>query len=355
MNISKKILVIEDDFIQSRILQNILRQNAYDVFEANTGARGIELALKIKPDLILCDVNMEPLNGFQVYDILNDSLMIDSVPFIFITGNSSLNDVRAGMNLGADDYFIKPVDKDALIFGIEKRLSRFIRMKDIGQKKFNALFNLSPNGIFMFDNNSIIEANPAFLKTTGIEQEKLSSYKLTDILTKSAYDAIRERLDRCSKGLISQFFETVCLRIKDKELPGIEMYITHYEKNAFHSLMQGLIILGAKNKYEKVLNPFLYGNLPNNGMDSKKNKTIRNSSSFDIQMEIKDSIDFFSKREIEVLTLSLNGLPMKMIADQLSISARTVEKHRANLMEKTNSKNMIEVIVFALRNNLIEI
>jgi DNA-binding NarL/FixJ family response regulator len=51
----------------------------------------------------------------------------------------------------------------------------------------------------------------------------------------------------------------------------------------------------------------------------------------------------------------MEGLPMKQIADKLSISDRTVEKHRANLMVKTNSKNMIEVIVFALRNNLIEI
>lgn len=355
MKIRKKILVIDDDFIQSRILQNILQQNSYNVFEANTGTEGIELALKIKPDLILCDINMEPLNGFQVYDILNDSLLIDNVPFIFVTSNSSLNDVRAGMNLGADDYFIKPVDKEALLFGVEKRLSRFVRMKDIGQKKFKALFNLSPNGIFLFDKNSIIEANPAFLKVTGIEQEKLSSYKLPDLLTKSAYEAIRERLDRCSKGLISHFFETVCLKTKDNELTGIELYITYYEKNAFHTLMQGLIISGAKNKYDEVFNPFLYGSMQSNAIGSKKSIQKRNSSSFDTQLETKDSIDFFSKREIEVLTLSLNGLPMKVIADQLSISARTVEKHRANLMEKTNSRNMIEVIMFALRHNIIEI
>jgi DNA-binding NarL/FixJ family response regulator len=64
--------------------------------------------------------------------------------------------------------------------------------------------------------------------------------------------------------------------------------------------------------------------------------------------------DFFSGRENQVLNLSMEGLPIKIIANKLSISNRTVEKHRAKLMEKTNSKNMIEVIIFALRNNLVD-
>jgi len=65
--------------------------------------------------------------------------------------------------------------------------------------------------------------------------------------------------------------------------------------------------------------------------------------------------DLFSEREKEVLCLSMQGHPTKIIADKLSISDRTVEKHRANLMEKTNSNNMIEVIVYSLKNNLINI
>jgi len=65
--------------------------------------------------------------------------------------------------------------------------------------------------------------------------------------------------------------------------------------------------------------------------------------------------DFFTDRENQVLSLSMEGLPIKVIADKLSISDRTVEKHRAKLMEKTNSKNIIEVIIFALRNHLIHI
>ena len=69
----------------------------------------------------------------------------------------------------------------------------------------------------------------------------------------------------------------------------------------------------------------------------------------------KQKNKFFSKRENQVLCLSMEGLPTKIIADKLSISDRTVEKHRSRLMEKTNSNNMIEVIIFSLRNNLMEI
>ncbi len=64
---------------------------------------------------------------------------------------------------------------------------------------------------------------------------------------------------------------------------------------------------------------------------------------------------FFTKRESQILCMTMEGLPIKAIADRLAISDRTVEKHRASLMEKSGANNMIEVIVFALRNSLVEI
>jgi len=67
------------------------------------------------------------------------------------------------------------------------------------------------------------------------------------------------------------------------------------------------------------------------------------------------SESLFSKREQEVLKLSCKGLPIKIIADELSISDRTVEKHRASLMEKTGSKNIVEVIIYALKNELVDL
>jgi DNA-binding NarL/FixJ family response regulator len=73
------------------------------------------------------------------------------------------------------------------------------------------------------------------------------------------------------------------------------------------------------------------------------------------QLSLKNNNSFFTERENQVLTLSMEGLPIKIIADKLSISDRTVEKHRTKLMEKSGSSNMIEVIIFALRNSLVEI
>jgi len=73
-------------------------------------------------------------------------------------------------------------------------------------------------------------------------------------------------------------------------------------------------------------------------------------------IKVKKQLDsIFSDRENQVLHLSMEGLPIKIIADRLSISDRTVEKHRSSMMVKTNSNNMIEVIIYALRNNLIDI
>jgi DNA-binding NarL/FixJ family response regulator len=72
------------------------------------------------------------------------------------------------------------------------------------------------------------------------------------------------------------------------------------------------------------------------------------------QLPGNDSGRFFSKRENQVLYLSMEGLPIKMIADKLSISSRTVEKYRTKLMQKSGASNMVEVIVFSLKNGLIK-
>ena len=93
---------------------------------------------------------MSPVDGYQVYNVLKESSLIDCVPFIFLSGNSDLQDIRFGLNLGVDDYFVKPFDNDNLIQSIEKRLSKYRRLKEIGKQEFNTLFKAEPLRDFSF-------------------------------------------------------------------------------------------------------------------------------------------------------------------------------------------------------------
>jgi DNA-binding NarL/FixJ family response regulator len=120
----KKILVIEDEPEMRRNLVTILRLEKYHPLAAENGRAGVELAKKEKPDLILCDVMMPELDGYGVLDALRGDAGIVTIPFIFLTAKGEKPDIRAGMNLGADDYLTKPVAKADLLAAIRSRLER---------------------------------------------------------------------------------------------------------------------------------------------------------------------------------------------------------------------------------------
>jgi DNA-binding NarL/FixJ family response regulator len=124
---TKKILVIEDEPEMCRNLTTILRLERFHPLPAGNGYLGIELAKKEKPDLILCDVMMPELDGYGVIAALRADPATVTIPFIFLTARGEKPDIRAGMNLGADDYLTKPVAKADLLAAIRSRLKRAVQ------------------------------------------------------------------------------------------------------------------------------------------------------------------------------------------------------------------------------------
>ena len=120
----KKILVIEDEPQMRRNLTTILRLEKFQPIAAENGRVGAELAKKEMPDLILCDVMMPELDGHGVLQSLRADSATAAIPFIFLTAKGEREDLRTGMNLGADDYLTKPVAKTELLAAITARLQR---------------------------------------------------------------------------------------------------------------------------------------------------------------------------------------------------------------------------------------
>jgi len=121
----KKILIIEDDKGINESLCDILELSGYHTLSANDGKEGYNKILSEKPDLVICDINMPELNGFELLGAINQRLSGELLPvFIFLTAKVENQDIRQGMNLGADDYVTKPFDLNELLEIIKMRLEK---------------------------------------------------------------------------------------------------------------------------------------------------------------------------------------------------------------------------------------
>lgn len=118
-----KILIIEDETDLRDTIAAILSISDFVVCSAADGESGLELVMKEKPDLIICDVNMPILNGFGVLTELKKRFSDDTMPiFLFLTASVQEDDIAKGMKLGANDYIMKPFDVDSLLQAINKNI-----------------------------------------------------------------------------------------------------------------------------------------------------------------------------------------------------------------------------------------
>jgi CheY-like chemotaxis protein/CRP-like cAMP-binding protein len=127
----KTILIIEDDTVLRETTAEILELENYKVVTAANGKRGVEQAKIMLPDIIVCDIMMPEMDGYEVLKILSEYEETKRIPFIFLSAKTEVLDVRKGMDLGADDYLTKPVKEDLLISAIESRLAKAALLNEV--------------------------------------------------------------------------------------------------------------------------------------------------------------------------------------------------------------------------------
>lgn len=120
----KKILVIEDEKSVLNNILEILESGGFKATGAKSGTLGIRLAKEQSPHLILCDIMMPEVDGYNVLNALKSETLTATIPFIFVTAKTEHDDVRHGMNLGIDDYITKPFRRMELLDTIAIRLQR---------------------------------------------------------------------------------------------------------------------------------------------------------------------------------------------------------------------------------------
>ncbi len=119
-----KILIIEDETSLRENLHEILSLHDYEVIEAENGYVGIHKIFNERPNLVICDILMPEIDGYSVLKTVRDSRVFNNLPFIFLTAKTSHEELRLGMELGADDYITKPFVMNDLLKIIKLRLER---------------------------------------------------------------------------------------------------------------------------------------------------------------------------------------------------------------------------------------
>ncbi len=140
-----KILVVEDsDDLRENII-SLLEINDYEVCVAENGYEGLQLAIKEVPDLIISDRMMPVMEGTQMLQELRNNPVTSNIPFIFLTAKSSRQDIREGMNYGADDYLPKPFEAPELLNAVKTRLEKKVKADEILDKVYKNISQSIPH------------------------------------------------------------------------------------------------------------------------------------------------------------------------------------------------------------------
>ncbi|MCX6282422.1 MAG: PAS domain S-box protein [Bacteroidetes bacterium] len=202
----KKVLLIEDDRIILETTSDFLETSGFEVLKASNGDEGVSLAKVKSPDLILCDILMPGMNGHEVYRILQNDITTADIPFIFLSSLTEKQDIRAGMQMGADDYITKPANPGELLKAIEARLEKFERLLKHKELRYHILFDLASETILMInpDSAKIVDANQATLDMLGYSKADLLSRNAEDILYEGEWENTIRLLGMGSGSKISR-------------------------------------------------------------------------------------------------------------------------------------------------------
>lgn len=222
MTKSPRILVIEDTTdVRNNILE-ILESEGYETVGAENGKIGIDVALQTNPDLILCDIMMPAMDGYEVLEELRKHVITSTTPFIFLTAKNTRDDLRRGMALGADDYIAKPFTIDELLDGISSRLKRVEEFKIKSDQKLNELTRSMGVPITRVINDPI-RAVIGFSKMVMTEYTHMEKPEIAEFMS-LIYNAGMKLNGVIRKTLL--FYRLESLPYKSEELAGLQKQTT---------------------------------------------------------------------------------------------------------------------------------
>lgn len=362
--IKRKLLVLEDDKDLCETTASFLSNSGFECITAFNGAEGIQKTFEHFPDLVLCDIAMPVIDGYEVYNILQESQVTATIPFIFITAKVEKEDIRLGMQMGVDDYITKPFDFNDMLISINKRLEKYSKIKKFQDERLRTLFDNSPYMVYIYFDGKYIYTNKNFLNQIGYSIDEIVDKPLSFNFIETDRDIIDAKVREITAIDSSVQIHTQIMFRRTIAKPVIaQISRLFYNNNLSYIVFMALqpVTNELHEEFKESLEEEVSKVVENAVKVLESNREIISEALLEKLKNVFGSEECeeaeikYSKRELEVLELICKGHSNLEISEQLYLSPRTIERHRSNMLNKTNSKKLIEVIIYAIKHNLIQI
>lgn len=217
-----RVLVIDDTQKNLEVVGQLLSENNYQVTAANSGERGIAIARKLQPDIILLDVMMPGINGYEVCRRLKADSLTREIPVIFLTAKTDHDDLMEGFGAGAVDYVTKPFVKNELLVRVSTHAELAIRRRQ--ERMLADILDKYVLDIIIDAEGVIKYASSAFIKLTGYQPEDLIDKSFAELKHPDSFRSeLSEILDSIKNNYI--YFKEIKIKTKNNKKCILYIYV----------------------------------------------------------------------------------------------------------------------------------
>ena len=200
MTDSTSLLIVDDNPNNLRLLLNILQTKGYTVRTASSGKLALKTILKKAPTLILLDIMMPGLSGYEVCEALKEDPDTKDIPIIFISALNDISDVTRGFEIGAVDYITKPFEANEVLARVKAHLSIQVLQQQLREEKdrVTQLSEAAFEGLVIHDDQSILDANTTVCCLMGVERSTFMNKSLSEWIPSEHQEDLKA-VDRCKE------------------------------------------------------------------------------------------------------------------------------------------------------------
>lgn len=307
----------------------------FEINSANSMHTGFHTALNLLPDIILIDQTSLDEKNYKNLANLKSTHFLNKCWLMMYAEDSSRAKVEKSFKSYVDEVFYSSMTPGALCGKIINRVYTNSSLTNYWKDSFMGLFNLLANPVILLQQESIISMNDAFKQTFKVS--KMEGIKLTDFVKCENKAKVKESLRNFARGKHMKAITKTTLRLKNNKIRNAKISFSKLDK-----MINGQYIMMIHFYDDEEL-----------VIDSIGTNSTMVEDCFEANGQLSEFA--FTKREKEIIQLLCKGYKTKEISETLFISPKTIEKHRANIIKRTNSETILESIIYAINHNLIDL